>query len=347
MNRIYFSFSLVAYFNRFCSLSLMCLMSLLVACGGTSEVAQLPGPSQPPQAIQPSDLASPKFLVTPGAQAMTAQLDSNCQAQPSASNGNTLTAVSFPSATLQITAAGDVIFSAIQGTATTPSTILRINDSDADWKLLWAQVPPVGFSTLYTILRVDKVNPATGRVNIIQASIKETQQGQATQSVLFITEGERYDCDITSVSNFVPFSSLITGQRLAQTFLAGVTSTGLQTATIANGVLYWDNWPAGSQNKPGEQNDQIRYVDLNLASGALSVSPSSAIPRGTSTAIPLFSVSQITSYQESYAKPTGSYGSTSLRIDSSNPNNTTSTGALSIALEKTRAGTIVPQAAFR
>jgi hypothetical protein len=339
MNRTFFSFSLARCFNKLCSLFLMSLMSLLVACGGTSEVAQLPGPAQTPTvaAYEPTDFGNPKMLVATGAQTMTAQL-SNCATTTFIVNvpPGTPTSANLSSATLQISAAGDMVFSAVPSTATSSIAIVQINRGARTQGLTLSR----GFSGTTTAIvstYLEDGSSNLGNNKRLGLSVPDVASAN-TGTFVAVSGTVQYRCDVVSLSNFAPFQPKITGQRLVQTYLStvnAVTSTSAQTATLSNGTAFWDNWAQGAINNPQQQNDQIRYVDLNLTSGVLSLSPSGNIPRTTATSVPLFSAGTVgtASYNESYSSANGN-DATYLYITSSVIGGLSSVGALEIEVRK-------------
>jgi hypothetical protein len=346
MNRTFFSFSLARCFNKLCSLFLMSLMSLLVACGGTSEVAQLPGPAQTPTvaAYEPTDFGNPKMLVATGAQTMTAQL-SNCATTTFIVNvpPGTPTSANLSSATLQISAAGDMVFSAVPSTATSSIAIVQINRGARTQGLTLSR----GFSGTTTAIVSTYLEDGSSNLgNNKRLSFSVPDAASANTGTFVAIAGTvqaiagtvQYRCDVVGMSNFAPFQPKITGQRLAQTYLStvnAVTSTGVQTATLSNGTVFWDNWAQGAINNPQQQNDQIRYVDLNFTSGVLSLSPSGNVPRTTSTVVPLFSAGSVgtANYIESYSSSSGN-DATYLYITSSPIVGLPGVGGLEIEVRK-------------
>jgi hypothetical protein len=337
-------FSFREYFKRFFGLFVASLVGLLTACGGTNEVAQLPGPNQtttvPTTTVvvfQPTDFGNPKMLVAGGAQAMTAQLN-NCSTTTFIANvpPGTPTSANLSSATLQISAAGDMVFSAVPNTATSAIAIVQINQG-AQTQYLGLSRGFSGTTTANVTTFLEDSTSNLGNNKRLSLSVPDTASAN-TGTFVAIAGTVQYRCDVVGMSNFAPFQPKITGQRLAQTYLStvnAVTSTGVQTATLSNGTVFWDNWAQGAINNPRQQNDQIRYVDLNFTSGVLSLSPSGNVPRTTSTVVPLFSAGSVgtANYIESYSSSSGN-DATYLYITSSPIVGLPGVGGLEIEVRK-------------
>jgi hypothetical protein len=220
--------------------------ALLSACGGGGDSAT------PEQAANQPAWGSPAMFV-PAGQSQVSVAVSDCSTR-----GSSGTTINTPS--LVITSAGDVIFSGAVSPATTITELARLNFADTSYRTIEFNSDPIS-NGFY----VENVN-------------------EDDMTVTYNGGGKYFSADFSNIRIFCNTVADLTPAyapseaRLAAKFTAAATVWGNEdtrgTSTISNSLFAWDN-KAQNSNLDSSQTS-VRWASLNVATGALSVGPSSS-----------------------------------------------------------------------
>ena len=236
---------------------------LLVACGGGDGAA--PSTSTAPKEFTP--WASPAMFVPEGQASVSMPL--TCKDY----NSSPVT-----SATLQITSAGDLVFSGAVGTATL-AELVKVKYAEATYRYI--------DSTLQ-----EGNSGASVELNKDDTEMAATWQERRGYSDFYArNEGEEgtYSCSLPSGSASFSLKRPLSEERLAATVLKGVNEMSKDKlegdnpfGALSNGVAYWDNHKYDLTSGSAAQN-AIRYFSLNLSTGVMTGSPTPSMPQTSPT----------------------------------------------------------------
>ena len=196
------------------------------------------------------------MIVPPGEASKTIAL-TNC-------NGGLQTA------SLVVNAVGDMILNGAPSGTTTVSELLRVNYATADFKYLTGSNSIDGQQVRIQMMKdSDELRASTyGAGNFVVA--------KSSLPALFST------CSLAGGTASYALTSLPSSQRYASVFTNGVTgidNTIVASGTFTGGVATWDNLIFGNSLSLNDQ--PIRYVSLDISSGAIATSASPTGPFAT------------------------------------------------------------------
>jgi hypothetical protein len=223
--------------------------ALLAACGGGGGTAT----TAPAATATPTPFASPAMFVPAGSASISMPL--SCTGSPGAT-----------SATLAITADGDLIFSGVLAGSTTVAEIMKIKYAEATYKYIDTTYNE-GDNGAYVELEKDSAEMYAYWRNDGSYTYFRAYDGVSTS----------YGCSLPNGSASFSLKRELTEARLAATMLKGVTAISNQDAdytTLMNGVAYWE-----SEDAP----DSIRYFALNLSTGVMTGNPTPTVPHDKPT----------------------------------------------------------------
>jgi hypothetical protein len=230
------------------------MAAVLAACGGGSS-------SSPPMSNPDIPFGSSAVFVPTGQSQIVVPLSNCSRTLPSATT--------VTSASLTITSAGSLIFSAAVGTATSVATVIREDYSEANDPYWEAGVNP---KAAYAYLKsptkqIDAYYRNNGSTNVFLAKDSTSN----------------FECTLTNGSASFTLSQPISPQRIADKMLAGITSidtSEVNSGALSGGVASWDNWDNTTINSAQAS---VRYLSLNMSTGQLTGSPASSLPPSTPT----------------------------------------------------------------
>jgi hypothetical protein len=242
--------------------ALIASTAILAACGGSDGAAS--STSTAPKEFTP--WASPAMFVPEGQASVSMPL--TCLDYNS---------LPVTSATLQITSAGDLVFSGAVGTATL-AELVKVKYAEATYRYIDSRLEE-GNSAAYVELQKDDTE--------IYAQWREDGYTNFYAQI----EGEEgsHRCSLPSGSASFSLKRPLSEERLAATVLKGVNQMSKDEldgdnpfGALSNGVAYWDNHEDDTSSESAAQN-AIRYFSLNLSTGVMTGSPTPSVPQTSPT----------------------------------------------------------------
>jgi hypothetical protein len=227
--------------HLFKALSAASLAALLAACGGGG------GDSGSGSAFE---WASPAYIVPAGAASKSIAL-TGC-------SGST----TLQSATLVVTSSGDMILSGVAGTATSVTELHRISVASSTYRIVEGQNDTNGPSVYVEMKKDNDEMSITSRKSNFNSSKASSPSHEIS-------------CSLAGGTTSFALTSLPSSARVASVMTSGITgidTTEVQFGTFTGGVATWDNLSSGSPLPPPPDDQAIRFISLNVNTGAIGTS---------------------------------------------------------------------------
>jgi hypothetical protein len=259
-------------------LAVACTTAILVACGGGgggSTTGANNGATPAPDAPKVfTPWASPAMFVPEGQASISVALTCNDY------NDTPQTTVPVNSATLQITSAGDLVFSAAVGTASVVE-LVNIKYSEATYQYIDSAVGGNNLGAAYVELQKDNAQIYAGWNASGGPSYFEARPNNLVNA---------YFCSLTAGYGAFSLQRPLSEERLAATMLTGVNQISKDNLNgedtrfgqLTNGLVYWDNHVFDASAGSTAQ-DAIRYFSLNLSTGEMTGAASTTVPQTSPT----------------------------------------------------------------
>jgi hypothetical protein len=208
--------------------------------------------------------------------------------------GLTLCSNGLQTASLVVTAAGDMIFSGAPAGSTTVSELNRINYATATDKEVKGQTNPSGPQLSFELgqdgnsMSASTYDHGNNRGNF--------QSYKASEAPLF------YSCSLVNGTQAFTLNVLPSSQRIGKHMTSGVTRITTPTGTTASfnaGLITWDNLQVNGGTTPVDLRP-FRFFQINTATGAIATSNSATGPFSNpwTVSLPIMPTSTFVRFEE-------------------------------------------------